>query len=80
MPGALPAVTVPPSGWKAGFSFASASSVESERGPSSAPTIVSPFLPGHRDRDDLLVEAAGLLRGDRALVGAQRELVLRLAA
>ena len=26
MPGALPAVTVPPSGWKAGFSFASASS------------------------------------------------------
>ena len=46
MPGALPAVTVPPSGWNAGFSFSSASSVESERGPSSAATMVSPFLPG----------------------------------
>ena len=46
MPGALPAVTVPPSGWKAGFSLASASRLESARGPSSTLTTVGPFLPG----------------------------------
>ncbi len=78
MPGALPAVTVPPSGWKAGRSLASASSVESARGPSSAEMTVSPFLPGHRDRDDLVVEATRFLGGDRPLMRAQRELVLRL--
>jgi hypothetical protein len=46
IPGALPAVTEPPSGWKAGLSFASASREVSDRGPSSVLTTVSPFRPG----------------------------------
>ncbi len=46
MPGALPAVTVPPS-LKAGRSFASVSIVVSRRGHSSASKVtVAPFLPG----------------------------------
>ena len=45
MPGALPAVTVPPSGWNAGFSFASASVDVSRRGFSSTLTVSGPFLP-----------------------------------
>ena len=46
VPGALPAVTVP-SFLNAGFSFASASNVESERGDSSVLTITgSPFFCG----------------------------------
>jgi hypothetical protein len=46
MPGALPAVTVPPSGWKAGLSFASASALVSARGASSLSIVVGPYLPG----------------------------------
>ena len=74
----LPAVTVPPS-WKTGGSFASRSIEVSRRGPSSASTTVSPFLPGHRDRDELVVEAPGVLGGDRLLVAVEREAVLALA-
>ena len=69
-PGALPAVVVP-SGSKTGFSAASDSSEVSRRGPSSA--VTSPT------GDDLVVEAACVLRRDRALVRAVRPRVLLLA-
>ena len=45
-PGALPAVTVPPSFWNAGLSLASASALVSLRGASSAETVVGPPFPG----------------------------------
>ena len=65
MPGALPAVTVPPSR-NAGRSFASASADVSARGCSSrVDDDRVALLLGHRDRDDLVVEPAGLDRRDR---------------
>ena len=81
-PLALPAVTVASgsSAASTGRSLASASSVVSARGCSSRST--SDRLAAalrHLDRDDLVGEAAVLLGGDGALVGAQRQLVLRLA-
>ena len=60
-PGALPAVVVP-SGSNTGGRAASFSSVVSRRMLSSAATLA--------DRDDLVLEAAGVLRGSRALVRA----------
>ena len=70
-PGALPAVVVP-SGSKTGFSFASDSSVVSRP---------DRLVRGHvADRDDLVVEAARVLRGRGALVRAERPRVLLLAA
>ena len=75
---ALPAVTVPPSR-KTGRSFASFSSEASGRGPSSASTrtVSRPRGPrsGRSPRP-----AARLGRGDGALVAAQREGVLVVAA
>ena len=68
MPGALPAVTVPPSGWKAGFSLASASSDVSRPRVLSASTTVGALLAGHLDRDDLVGEAPVLDGGQRALM------------
>ena len=52
----------------------------SARGCSSrATTIGSPFRCGTVDRDDLVVEAAGLDRGDGPLLAREREGVLALA-
>src|SRR3989304_5489593 len=48
MPGALPAVTVPPSGWKAGFRRASAARAAPGRGVSAVSTGGGPLLPGTR--------------------------------
>ena len=69
-PGAFPAVVVP-SGSKTGCSAASFSSVVSRRTPSSAAT--SPT------GDDLVVEAARILRRGGALLRPERPLVLLLA-
>ena len=90
MPGALPAVTVPsvasprssPSGSaKTGFSRASASALESRRGPSSTETTVSrPLRIADGHRRHLVVEPARVDGGDRLLVALERELVLVLAA
>ena len=41
--------------------------------------MVSPFRPGDLDRDDLVVEPAGLDRGDRPPLALERERVLALA-
>ena len=68
-PGALPAVVVP-SGSKTGFREASFSSVVSRRGASSFEVA---------DRDYLVGEEPVVDRVHRALLGAQRELVLLLA-
>ena len=71
MPLELPAVTLPPAR-NAGRSFASASAVESGRGCSSTVDVA--------DRDQLVREAPGRLRLGPALLRAQRERVLILAA
>ena len=76
---ALPAVTVPPSR-KTGRSFASFSAEASGRGPSSASTRTVSRPLRRLDRDDLLGQLARLGRGDGALVAAQGEGVLVLAA
>ena len=76
---ALPAVTVPPSR-KTGRRPASFSAEASGRGPSSASTRTVSRRPfGASTGDDLLGEDAALGGGDRPLVAAQREGVLRLA-
>ena len=79
MPELLPAVTVPPSGLKAGFRRASASServgarvlvaIDDER-------LALPLR--DRDRDELVGEPAGLDGGDRSPLALERELVLAL--
>ena len=76
---ALPAVTLPPSR-KTGRSFASFSAEASGRGPSSASTRTVSRPLRRLDRDDLLGQPAGLGGGDGALVAAQGEGVLVLAA
>ena len=75
-PGALPAVTVPPS-LKAGLSFASASSDVSSRGPSStAKATASPFFWGMGTGRISSLNLPGLDRGDRLPVARERVLVL----
>ena len=73
---ALPAVTSP-SGRNTGLSVASFSTVVPARGPSS---LRHDGAVGERDRRDLPLEEAVLLRGDRALLRPHRELVHLLAA
>ena len=82
MPELLPAVTEPPSVRNAGRSFASASRLVSARGCSSRATTTGrlALAPGHLDRDDLVVEPAGLDGRDGALLALERERVLALAA
>ena len=76
-PLALPAVTLPPSLRKGVGSLASASSVVSGRRCSSCSTLTgSPLRRGMVDRDDLLGEAAVLLRLAGALLRAVGEGVL----
>ena len=80
MPELFPAVTEPPSRLNAGFSLARASAEVSARGCSSRLDGRGLALPtGDLDGDDLVVEPAGLDRGDRALLALERERVLALA-
>jgi hypothetical protein len=74
----LPAVTVPPARNGVG-SFASASRLVSRGCSSTVHPRGLAALRRNGDADDLRGEVARFLRGERALLAAQRELVLILA-